>query len=452
MKSTWKLLFVTGPLTLIGVAGLGYIMMHRAPPPRNPLAERATAVRVIIAQPQPFVPRITGYGVVAPLHSYQAIARVAATAEYVNPGLKKGAILPAGAVLLRLDQADVTLSIAQAKANIRAAKAKLAELVLSEKNQHAAIDFENETLAIKARDLARLRKLAETGVVSKSSRDAAQVAWLAQRQKVLSLTNALSLLPSQEQVQTQQIAVYQINLQTAELNLARTTLTLPFAGRVAKSAVERGQFVHVGQVVAILDGIDVAEIEAQVPISDMLALVRASQSKNAATPTSPTAMIKHMQSLGLSAVVHLRIGADLLSWPAKIARVSDTIDQKTGMLAVIVQVKNAYSGAALGKRPPLTKGMFAEVTLGAPPIRAIVIPRVALREGHVLTVDDKNRLDMVAVTPRLIEGQVALITDGLKSGSRIVVSTPTPALRGMLLTVTRDRTLEARLAQMGAPE
>jgi len=452
MKPVWKLLFVTVPLTLIGVGGLAYVMMHRAQPERNPLAERATPVRVIVARQQPFMPRITGYGVVAPEHSYQAIARVGATAKYVNPRLEKGAILPAGAVLLRLDQADVSLSIAQAKANIRAAKAKLAELVLSEKNQRAAIDLENEALAVKARDHARLKKLAATGVASKSSLDAARAAWLAQRQKVLTLTNALSLLPSQEEVQTQQIAVYEANLKTAALNLARTTLTLPFAGRVVKTAVEQGQFVHVGQVVANLDGIDAAEIEAQVPISAMMALVRASQPMTASAHINPTAMITHMQDLGLGAVVHLRVGENFASWPAKVVRVSDTIDQKSGMLGVIVQVKNAYSGAEPGKQPPLTKGMFVKVDLSVPPIDAIVIPRNALHQGYVLTVDDKSRLNRVQLTPHLIVGQVALITDGLKPGVRIVVSAPVPALKGMLLKVTRDTALETRISQMGEKE
>jgi hypothetical protein len=41
-----------------------------------------------------------------------------------------------------------------------------------------------------------------------------------------------------------------------------------------------------------------------------------------------------------------------------------------------------------------------------------------------------------------------LVTDGLSSGDRVVVSAPSPAIPGMLLEVTEDRALAARLAGM----
>ncbi len=449
MKTVLKLTFITLPLMAIGVGILAFIISNRPAPEQLGLTERPTAVRIINAASTNLPPRITGYGLVNPSRVYEAIAQVGGTAEYVNPRLEKGAILPAGTVLLRLSQADFNLAIAQAKANIRAAQARLAELDISEKNQRAALEIERKALEIKQRDLERIQKLAASGTASKAALDGTRAAWLAQRQKVLNLENALSLLPTTRRVQQEQIAVYEATLKTAELNLARTTLTLPFTARVARTTVEIGQFVRVGQIVAVLDGVDSAEVEAQVSIADMLALLQSGSRSGTKPAMTPEALTRFLQDMGLRAEVHLRLGQQVLSWPAKVDRISDTIDQKSGTLGVIVRVDTAYSGAEPGKRPPLTKGMFVEVDLAAPPLEGIVIPRSALRDGKVMLVDPDSRLLTVQVTPRLVQDEIALIDKGLEPGSKVVVSALSPAVEGMLLNTTQDKALEARLALAG---
>src|SRR5690606_2569207 len=110
-----KLALVTLPLALVGVGILALIIARNPPPDRNELAERATAVRVIVAQSQAVAPVLTGFGVVNPARTFEAIAEVGGTAEYVNPSLDQGAIIPAGDVLLRLSPADFNLAIAQAR-------------------------------------------------------------------------------------------------------------------------------------------------------------------------------------------------------------------------------------------------------------------------------------------------------------------------------------------------
>lgn len=449
MKPGLKLIFITVPLIAVGVGILAYVISKRPAPQQSALAERAVAVRVITARNVGLAPQVIGYGLVAPARSYNAIAEVSGPATYVNPNLENGKILPEGTVLLRLSDADFSLAIAQAKANIRAAQARLAELDISESNQRAALEIENRALAVQQRDLERIKKLAATGTSSKAALDGAQSGWLGQRQKVLNLENSLALLPTQRQVQTEQIAVYQSSLKTAALNLERATLRLPFAARVAKRQVEVGQFVRTGQIIATLDGIDAAEIEAQIAIADMVALLKSSRPSGQLPAVSPAAMSKFLHGLGLRASVSLRLGDQVVSWPATLDRISDTIDQKSGTLGAILRVDTAYSGAEPGKRPPLTKGMFVEATLSAPPLDGIVIPRSALHQGRVWLVDENNRLGSTAVTVRLVQGEVALISEGLAPGLRIVVSTPTPIVEGMLLDVTKDTALEAQLQTLG---
>jgi RND family efflux transporter MFP subunit len=452
MRSGLKLLFIALPLTLTGVGFLAYTVTNKAPPARAELAERATAVRVISAKSVEIIPQISGFGLVKPARTYEAIAQVGGTADYVNPALRKGAILPAGTVLLRLSPTDFNLAIAQALANIRAAQARLAEMTVSEANLTAALEIERETLALKALDLARAERLFKSGSVAQTTRDNARAVHLAQRQKVQNVESSRALLPTQRAVQSEQIAVYQASLDTAKLNLARTELTLPFAARVAAVTVEVGQFVRVGATAAQFDGVDAAEVEAQVSVADLRDLLQLSRPKDAPAIIDPSAMNDALRSLGLSASVSLRLGDEQVNWQGVVDRISDTIDPKTGTLGVIVRVENAYTSAEPGARPPLTKGMFVEVSLQAPPLVGLVLPRNAVQNGRVLVVDGDNRLRVGQVTTLLAQDDITMIASGLNKGDMVVVSAISPVIDGMLLETTQDTALMARLASMGAAQ
>ena len=106
----------------------------------------------------------------------------------------------------------------------------------------------------------------------------------------------------------------------------------------------------------------------------------------------------------------------------------------------------------MGSRPPLTKGMFVEITLAAKPVDGIIIPRSALRGGQVMVADADNRLKRVSVSAYLVQGDLALITGGLEEGAQIVVSTPVPMIKGMLLDLHSDADLMAELAAAGSAQ
>ncbi|MDE9450341.1 hypothetical protein J3R80_07645 [Aliiroseovarius sp. Z3] len=445
MRPGLKLLLITLPLALIGVATLAYVISTRTPPDRHELTERASPVRVIAAKTYKIAPTLVGFGVVAPARTYQAIAEVGGTVEYVNPALRDGQILPAGSILLRLSPVDFNLAIAQANANIRAAEARLAELDVSEANQRAALTIELEALDLKTAELARADTLFKAGTMTQSARDAIRSAHLAQRQKVQGIESALALLPTQRTAQTEQIALYRSNLATAELNLKRSEMTLPFLARVASHSVEVGQFLNKGQSAATLDGVNQAEVVVQAAMNDFRNLILNRPNGPTTLPMDPALLTDTLHELGLKATVRLRLGNEVLTWPATVDRISDGIDPRTGTVGVVVQVDDAYGQAGNGHRPPLTKGMFVEVVLRAEPINGIVLPRDALRDGHVFIADPDNRLRRVAAEPKLVQGGVALFTDMIPEGSRIVPTPPIPTIDGALLDPHPDAEVMDRL-------
>lgn len=450
MNSFLKLLLMTLPIVGLGVGYLAYTVSNSPPPGQVPLVERATHVSVVLAETRTVRPAIRGFGRVEPARAHSAVAQVAGTAIYVNPALHRGEILPEGSVLVRLSPADFNLAIAQSRTAIRTAEARLAELTIAEGNYAASLEIEQQTLGLREQDLARAERLLEAGIAPETSRDTALSAVLAQRQRVQSVESSIALLPTQRAVQAEQITASELSLEQAELNLARTELILPYTARVSLIAVETGDFVRSGITVAELDGIDAAEVEAQINMSSLRTLLRLAAYSGGQLPLDSFAMMDAIRNLDLTATVTLSLGGDTVSWDATLDRLSDTIDPRTGAVGVIVRVDDAYGAAEPGTRPPLTQGMFVEVALTAPALEGLTIPRTALRDGAVLLADADNRLQRVPVEPRLVQGDIVVVTEGLEAGARVLVSPPNPVIEGMLLVAHPDDALMQSLAATGA--
>ena len=439
-----KLLFILP--VLIGIAVFYYAASDRQAPERKPAKERTVAVRVITAEPVRLVPRVRGFGSVTPGTIWSAIAQVTGDVIYVHPDLKKGTILAAGTEIARISPADFKLAISQAEANIRSAEAKLAELKVAEANTNDLLEIEKRGLVLRAAELARKQDLFERGTVAQSVLELEQRETLAQRKKIQELENAQRLLPTQRTVQQEQIAIYQTQLQSAKLDLVRTHIKLPFDARVAEVNIETEQFAQTGATLVTADSVDVAEVQAQIPISRFRAMVLASAPEGLPNVVTAESLAQIVETIGLKATVRLKAGDDVVEWPARFARISDTIDPKTRTIGAIVAVDGPYTRSVPGGRPPLSKGMFVEIEIRSRTSDdSIVVPRSALHNGRLYVVNTDHRLDIRPVTIGLVQGDLAAIEEGVKPGEQIVVSDLVPAVAGMLLRPLSDEQLQAGL-------
>ncbi len=431
---------------MIGIAVLYYMASGYQAPERKPPVERARTVRVITAEQVRLVPRVTGFGSVYPSIVWSAIAQVAGEVIYVHPGLKKGTLLDAGTEILRISPADFVLAISQAQANIRSAEAKLAELEVTKTNITDLLRIEKSGLDLREAELARKQVLFKRGIVTQSALELVQRDALAQSKTFQDLENALRLLPTQRAVEQEQIAVYQAQLDLENLDLARTRINLPFDARIAEVNVEVKQFVQIGGILAIADSLEVAEVEAQIPVAQFRAMIKVNSVSGLPGGITAQSLPKIIETMGFEATVRLRAGNETIEWPARFARIGDMVDPKTRTISAIVAVDGAYAKALPGQRPPLTKGMFVEVEIRTRARdESIVVPRSAFHDGRLYLVNGDSRLDIRTVRTGLVQGDLALILEGVEPGDQIVVSDLIPAVAGMLLKPQPDAEVMERL-------
>ncbi|HUU42531.1 MAG TPA: efflux RND transporter periplasmic adaptor subunit, partial [Planctomycetota bacterium] len=412
----------------------------REPAPRTELEEQPRHVRVIAVPRLAVVPRALGYGVAEPGAVWRAVAEVSGKVVETSSLLEKGELVPTGTVLLRVDPAEYELAIAQAEANIMSIEAQLQELDVNEQNYRASLVIEQEALAVGQKELERKRALVESRSIAQTLYDQEERLFLVQRNKVQLLKNSLNLVPAQRLVLQALAAVQRARLSAARLDLQHTSIVVPIDGRVSQVDVEKAQFVQRGQVLAALDSVDLAEVPAQVPIGEMLKLLRADMT---ALPSESRAFREFLDRMSLTAVVRLRAGDVEVAWQARVLRIDSLVDPKTRTVGIIVGVDRPYERVAPGARLPLVRGMYCAVEIRGPARPdSLVVPRSALHDGehaHVVYVVDANsRLERRPVEIDFVQSDLAVVRKGLSENDRVVVSDLVPAVPGMLLTPEND--------------
>lgn len=421
-SSPLKILWILPPI-VIGIVVLVMMKSGKQPPQLSEAGEPARTVRILNIQKTDFAPLALGFGEVRPAQTWKAIAQVSGRIISMHSRLKNGEIIQQGELLFQVDPVDYELNLAQAET-------QLAELDVQQNNTQSSLKIEQKNLALAEKEHQRLQQLVKKGSVSQSSADTAERSMLSSSTQVQNLKNSLSLIPSQKKLQRAKIT-------QAQRDLANTQIKAPFNMRVTALAIEADQFVSLGQSLFSGDSVDRVEIIAQVAMSTLKNLFTGLSG----VPTDIQSISADLTEFtGFKPTVRLDMGNEqYASWEARFVRFSDSVDSQTRTMGVVVAVDNPLQKIKPGIRPPLSKGMFVEVSIaGHTQANRIVIPRTALRNGKVYVVNTENRLEIRPVTKLYDQQDSSIIAKGLAEGEKLVLTDLIPAVQGMLLKPVAD--------------
>ncbi|WP_417806766.1 efflux RND transporter periplasmic adaptor subunit [Thioclava sp.] len=416
---------VIGRLAMVGVPaalGLAAVVFAgdlRTLPEQSATNRPAALVRVITLAPLDLVPRVTGYGTVAPVREWRAVARVEGEITHIASPLAPGDIVAKGVELFRIDDSDLKLQLANIDAQLSASKVK-------DETVQASLALAQSDLALAQADLARQEQLNKQGRVTQSQLDAARRQELTARTKVTDLQSALKLNVAEREVLMTQRAISNRALGFAQI-------TAPFDLRVNTLDADVGQYVNRGQVLLSGEGTDAVDIAAQFPIGRIGPMLRL--------------VGDGIKVTDLKARVTLPAPEHPVVWTAEVVRMGDAIDETTQSAPVVVRVDDPQGQASAGERPPLRRNMVVAVELSAPKQQALVVPADAVAGGTALVVSDAGTLEKRAVQTRFVSGDLAVISKGLAPGDQLVITDPSIAVPGMAVKAVED---DARRAEIAA--
>jgi RND family efflux transporter MFP subunit len=404
----------------VGVLTIAWSDTLKQEPAGKERTPQPVPVRVVTLQPLEMRPRVTGYGTVEPAREWRAVARVEGEVVETSELLANGEIAAAGTELLRIDDTDLRLSLAQVDAQLAALDVKDATL-------SASLDISRADLELSRRDLRRQEDLNKQGIATQATLDQIRRQELAARAKVVEIENQLSLNAAEREILKAQRA-------TLARSLEFTSVAAPWDVRIGSVEAELGQVVSRGQTLFTAEGIEAAEIAAQFSIGRMGPLVRS--------------LGEGATVLALDARVRLPAAGHSVSWDATVDRVGEAIDARTQSASVVVRVDRPLEQAEAGRRPPLRRNMFVEVELSAPARKALVAPSDAVRDGEALVATAAGKLEKRPVTVDFSIDSISVISGGLEAGDKLVVTDPAVAVPGMAVKPVEDKALREELARI----
>ncbi|MDH5895099.1 efflux RND transporter periplasmic adaptor subunit [Vibrio splendidus] len=426
MKINKKLLFF--PALAVGVIGLVVAINLKPDLPTKPAGDRAHLVDTVSLEQQLIAPLAVGFGKVVPKVEWKAIAEVTGQIVYRHPDLEKGQVIPAGTVVLKVDPLDYELKLIQAEADLKSSQTSLAKLNQEEDNLNQTLKIEKNRLVISNKELQRKQDLRKKGLTSQSDVDLQQQSALSQQKLVLDIANQIALMPDEKRVAEAVIKVNVSKVKEAQRSLDKTTIILPRAMRIAQVDIEQSQVVNLQQEMFVAHGINVMEVEAQLSIHDMQTLASSFNQfpRDAAGIPNP-------YEAPIKATIQLNSGNLKLSWPAKVARISETVDENQATAGIILEIAQDYSQLQPSNATPLVNGMFVKAEIEGVANLSWVVPERALHGDKVYLMDDNQRLQVVNVEVLYRRDNQVVVSGELQTGDKLVLNDVLPAIEGMLL-------------------
>jgi hypothetical protein len=177
----------------------------------------------------------------------------------------------------------------------------------------------------------------------------------------------------------------------------------------------------------VAHGMDLMEVDAQLSIHDVQLLA----SSLGSSLTESTEQLNYLDNL--TAKVYLSSGNLTASWPARVARVSDSVDQAQATAGVILEIEQAANGYSLSDTPILVKGMFVKAEIEGAKQPTWLIPERALHGDKIYLMDDEDRLLIQKIKVIYRRDNQVAIEGQLSQGDRLVVNDLLPAIAGMKL-------------------
>ncbi len=316
--------------------------------------------------------------------SIDMVAEVSGRITAVSPEFMEGGAVSPDATLVQIDDIDYQLALSQAEARVAEAQVAL-------------------ELALADADVAR-KQLIGTPNPSDLALKKPQVA---EARAVLKAADA--------------------DLEQAQVNLARTRVSLPFVGRIANTYVDLGQYVTMGTPLGQAFATD--KVEIRLPITyDQLA-----------TLGLPIGFRAEAGS-GLPVTLEADVAGSNQQWHGELLRLDASIDRQTRTLYAIAEVEDPYGSNVSASGMPLAVGLYVTATVSGRELAdAVRIPRKALRAGDtVYVINSDNELEIRAVSVSHSSPDYAIVDRGVKPGDRLIVSTIRNPIPGMALKADGD--------------
>ena len=376
--------------------------------------EKSWIVSVVPAKPAAISPQITVYGKVESPFMTRLTAAIGADVEEV--AIREGEHVQKGQKLIKLADNDYQLQLKQRNAELAEIKAQIRSELDRHKSDEQALEHEKILLDLARKELDRARSLHRDNLSTQSHIDEAEQVvvkqQLAVNNRALSVNDHEARLAQLKARATKAEAIRDL----AALDIKRSSIEAPFAGKVTSVRVSPGDRTKIGDILVELYDHSTLEIRAQIP----------TQYEN----TLQQALASNITINGFAILNQQTVTVAL-------DRISGKIIQGSGGLDGLFRINDANRQLQVGRT--------LELRLSLPPInKAIALPREAIYGSDRIYRLEGERMSALSVE-RVGEMQmedgnnyVIVKSPDIKAGDNIITTQLPNAIDGLLVKVAEN--------------
>lgn len=371
MSSKIKTLLIPGLVIVVTVVLFNFIMSNPPEAQRGFTPKTAKiVVETLTLQAQEYQVQVDSYGIVKPRTQSNLVAQVSGQITQISPQFREGGFFKQGEVLVQIDDRDHLADVKTAQANILTAQQSLLE---EEARAKQAIN-----------DWQRLGngQEASTLVLRKPQLEAAKAT-------VLSAQAAL---------------------EKTQLNLERTQVKAPYAGRVLTKSVDVGQVVSNNSQLAEIYATDKVEIRLPIRNNDLELIDLPEQYRDTGMTKANTEVEFQSELVGHQV------------WVGNLVRTEGAIDANAQQLYVVAQINDPYKATATNKYP-IKIGQYVKAKLAGRHLQnVLVIPNSTIYQGSYVYIVENGLLKRKDIKLRWQNSQQSILASGLESGQQLVLT------------------------------
>ncbi|MDO3386364.1 efflux RND transporter periplasmic adaptor subunit [Gilvimarinus sp. SDUM040013] len=329
-------------IAVVGVVTISMLVVAKPKPTPRPAPGEPANVQVDVTPATPNTENlaVTAQGTVTPKREINLVAQVSGQVVKVENSFTDGGFFDTQELLIQIDDRDYRAALLSAQSRLAEAEQRLAQ---------------------------------EEGVSRQAKRE-----W---RDLGDESANDLFMRKPQLAAASAALAAAKADLEVASLNLERTRITVPFAGRVKETMVDLGQYVSVGTQLATV--YDSSVVEVRVPLTEQqAALIDLPLIQSISVDQRPEVIVRGV------------VAGHETQWLGHLVRTDAFVDTQSRMYNAVVEVVDPFAAET-----PLLPGLFVEVLINGKAIDNVVkLPRSALfKRNQLLTLNGDNEIEQTQV-------------------------------------------------------
>lgn len=357
---------------------------------RNAMPKAGLKVDTQVIAPQHYQFTVNSFGTVQPHTQSMLVSQVSGQIINVSDRFKGGGFFEKDDMLIEIDPRDYKAAVKSAKAELLQATATLEQEKASA--QQALKDWKN---------LGRKGE-APALVLRKPQLAAAEASLLAA----------------------------QANYDKAQLDLERTRIRAPYAGRLKNTQVDLGQYVAANTQLAEVFATDRLEVRLPLKNSELSLINLPERQLHNDKQTA--------ESIALPQVTLISTLGTETHWQGQIVRTEAAIDSGTNQLYVIAQINNPFA-PTLDQQgnllTPLKIGQYVRAEIQGKTIAdALIIPNASIYQGSYVYLVEEGRLQRKDIGIGYQNAHQAFVVSGLNANDELITSALGQVTSGTLVS------------------